>query len=43
MKKSSCAIMFVDISGSTQMYEKLGDEIAKQAIESKRSINASPS
>jgi len=23
--------MFVDISGSTQMYEKLGDEIAKQA------------
>ena len=25
--------MFVDISGSTQMYEKLGDEIAKQAID----------
>lgn len=25
--------MFVDISGSTQMYEKLGDEIAKKAID----------
>lgn len=25
--------MFVDISGSTQMYEKLGDEVAKQAID----------
>jgi adenylate cyclase len=33
MDKSSCAIMFVDISGSTQMYEKLGDEVAKQAID----------
>lgn len=25
--------MFVDISGSTQMYEKLGDEVAKKAID----------
>ncbi|MDJ0779805.1 MAG: adenylate/guanylate cyclase domain-containing protein [Gammaproteobacteria bacterium] len=33
MNKTSCAIMFVDISGSTRMYEKLGDEIAKQAID----------
>ena len=25
--------MFVDISGSTQMYEKLGDEVAKKTID----------
>ena len=33
MNKTSCAIMFVDISGSTQIYEQLGDEIAKQSID----------
>ena len=33
MNKASCAILFVDISGSTQMYEKLGDEVAKKAID----------
>ena len=26
MQKTSCAIMFADISGSTQMYDQLGDE-----------------
>jgi class 3 adenylate cyclase len=33
MEKTSCSIMFVDISGSTQLYEQLGDEVAKQAID----------
>ena len=33
MSKSSCAIMFVDISGSTQMYDQLGDEVAKETID----------
>ncbi|MEM7292829.1 MAG: adenylate/guanylate cyclase domain-containing protein [Pseudomonadota bacterium] len=32
MQKSSCAIMFADISGSTQLYDRLGDEAAKQCI-----------
>ena len=29
MEKVSCAIMFADVSGSTKMYEELGDETAK--------------
>ena len=33
MNKTSCTIMFVDISGSTQIYEQLGDEVAKQTID----------
>ena len=33
MNKTSCTIMFVDISGSTQIYELLGDEVAKQTID----------
>lgn len=33
MLKTSCAIMFADISGSTQMYDQLGDEAAKQTID----------
>ncbi len=32
MQKSSCAIMFADISGSTRLYDQLGDDIAKQCI-----------
>ncbi|MEM7207474.1 MAG: adenylate/guanylate cyclase domain-containing protein [Pseudomonadota bacterium] len=32
MQKSSCAIMFADVSGSTQIYERLGDETAKHVI-----------
>ncbi|MCP4392122.1 MAG: adenylate/guanylate cyclase domain-containing protein, partial [Gammaproteobacteria bacterium] len=33
MQKASCAIMFADISGSTQMYDQLGDEAAKRTID----------
>ncbi|MDH3764047.1 MAG: adenylate/guanylate cyclase domain-containing protein [Gammaproteobacteria bacterium] len=33
MLKTSCAIMFADISGSTQMYDQLGNEAAKQTID----------
>jgi class 3 adenylate cyclase len=33
MNKTNCAIMFVDISGSTQLYDQLGDELAKEAID----------
>lgn len=33
MDKNDCAIMFVDISGSTQLYDQLGNEVAKQAID----------
>ncbi len=33
MLKTSCAIMFADISGSTQMYDQLGDEVAKKTID----------
>ena len=33
MLKTSCAIMFVDVSGSTQMYDQLGDEAAKKTID----------
>ena len=33
MLKVSCAIMFADISGSTQMYDQLGDEVAKRTID----------
>ncbi len=33
MQKTSCAILFADISGSTQMYEQLGDERAKQVVD----------
>ena len=33
MDKTSCTIMFVDIGGSTQMYETLGDEVAKHAVD----------
>ena len=29
MEKVSCAIMFADVSGSTKMYEELGDDMAK--------------
>lgn len=29
MDKVSCAIMFADVSGSTKMYDELGDEVAK--------------
>ena len=29
MEKVSCAIMFADVSGSTKMYDELGDDIAK--------------
>jgi adenylate cyclase len=33
MKKINCTIMFLDICGSTQLYEQLGDEGAKIQIE----------
>ena len=33
MQKTSCAIMFADISGSTRMYEQSGDETAKKCID----------
>lgn len=33
MLKTSCAIMFADVSGSTQMYDRLGDEAAKKTID----------
>ena len=33
MLKTSCAIMFADVSGSTQMYDQLGDEAAKATID----------
>jgi len=33
MKKTSCAIMFADVSGSTQLYDRMGDEVAKNAID----------
>jgi class 3 adenylate cyclase len=33
MQKTSCAIMFADISGSTRMYDQLGDEAAKRTID----------
>ncbi len=33
MLKTSCAILFADISGSTQMYDLLGDEVAKRTID----------
>jgi class 3 adenylate cyclase len=33
MLKTSCAVMFADISGSTQMYDQLGDEVAKRIID----------
>ena len=33
MQKTSCAIMFADVSGSTQMYDQLGDEAAKRTID----------
>lgn len=33
MLKTSCAIMFADVSGSTQMYDRLGDEAAKKNID----------
>ena len=33
MLKTSCAILFADVSGSTQMYDQLGDEMAKQTID----------
>ena len=33
MLKTSCAIMFADVSGSTRMYDQLGDEAAKRTID----------
>jgi class 3 adenylate cyclase len=33
MNKTNCAIMFVDIGGSTQLYDQLGDEVAKETID----------
>lgn len=33
MQKTSCAILFADISGSTRLYDQLGDEAAKSAID----------
>ena len=33
MLKTSCAIMFADVSGSTRMYDQLGDEVAKRTID----------
>jgi class 3 adenylate cyclase len=33
MKKASYAIMFVDINGSTKLYDQLGDESAKQIMD----------
>ena len=33
MHKTSCAIMFADISGSTNLYDQLGDEVAKNMID----------
>ena len=33
MKKITCTVMFLDISGSTQLYEQVGNEAAKVHIE----------
>jgi class 3 adenylate cyclase len=33
MQKTSCAIMFADISGSTRLYEQMGDDVAKKLID----------
>ena len=32
MNKKRCAIVFLDVSDSTQHYEQLGDELAKHCI-----------
>ena len=33
MQKASCAIMFADVSGSTRLYDDLGDDVAKKIID----------
>ena len=33
MQKTSCAIMFADVSGSTRLYERMGDDVAKSLID----------